>query len=364
MQQRIFPILTGIMKKQWFRYLYHFMFWLVSLSFFLIFYSNYNRDVQITFWITGMLLPLAIFMVYFFNYYLIPKFLYQKKYWRFTLYSFYTILSSFWLSMIMVLVLILLFLKRHTDYFDSSFIEPVFQIVGLYFVIFLAIAIKQIKRAFEMQQVNAELEKNRLETSLKLREAELKLLRAQIHPHFLFNTLNNLYGLTLEKSDMAPQLVLRLSDLMDYMLYKCQGNRVQLKKELEHLGNYIEIERIRYAQKLNLSFNVSGEIKNQQIAPMILLPFIENAFKHGVSKQVENPYVQISFKIDGNSLKLEVVNSKNKAVVFTEDYTKGIGLKNVRKRLELLYPEKYKLEIDPGETEFSVNLELKLETEK
>lgn len=309
-----------------------------------------------------MLLPVAVFIVYFFNNHLIPKFLNRKRYSRFALYSFYAVLGSLWLSVVIVMIVILLFLSRDPRYFDSSLLEPIFQIVGLYFVIFMAIAIKQIKRAFEMQQINAELEKNRLETNLKLREAELKLLRAQIHPHFLFNTLNNLYGLTLEKSDLAPQLVLRLSDLMDYMLYKCQGNRVLLKKELEHLGNYIEIERIRYAQKLNLNFTVSGELKNQQIAPMILLPFIENAFKHGVSNQIENPYVQISFKIDGNLLKLKVINSKNKIAVLSEDYSKGIGLKNVKKRLELLYPEKYKLKIDSTETEFSINLELELET--
>ncbi len=128
------------------------------------------------------------------------------------------------------------------------------------------------------------LEKNALTTELKLKEAELKLLKAQIHPHFLFNTLNNLYGLTLEKSDEAPDLVLRLSDILDYILYRCDEKYVPLTEEINMIKNYLEIEKIRYSEKLSLETNFPDKTSAFKIAPLILLPFIENAFKHGVSK--------------------------------------------------------------------------------
>ncbi len=350
-----------ITQKKWFRISYHLGFWVVSLFFFLLFYSNYNRDTRVTIWLTTMLLPLAIVLAYYFNYYLIPRFLYKKKYLRFCFYCFFAILTSLWLSMIVVLVVIILFLSREPDYFDSSLIEPVFQVVGLYFVIFLAIAIKQIKRAFEVQQLNAELELKRMEMGLKLKEAELKLLRSQIHPHFLFNTLNNLYGLTLEKSDLAPKLVLKLSDLMDYMLYRCNKPKVSLTNELENLKNYVEIERIRYNDKIKIDFEIDGKTDQLGIAPMLLLAFFENAFKHGISKSITKSFVDVKIKIEGNKLYLKLANSRTESSSKNEDYTQGIGLKNVKKRLQLIYPDKHRLKINPTTDRFEINLELTLD---
>jgi LytS/YehU family sensor histidine kinase len=243
---------------------------------------------------------------------------------------------------------------------DPTSIDVVFLLVGLYFVILAFVAIEQVKRAFQMKKENTRLEKIQLETELKLRESELKLLRAQVHPHFLFNTLNNLYGLTLEKSDLAPELVLKLSDLMDYMLYKCNKPKVPLKSELEHLRNYIEIERIRYGEKLKIDFEIEGDWEQLEIAPMLLLAFFENAFKHGASKSIENPFVKIIVRIQEQHFQLSITNSRNPAAHNNEEYTQGIGLKNVKKRLQLIYPQKHKLQILPMEATYKAELELTL----
>jgi len=224
----------------------------------------------------------------------------------------------------------------------------------------IAVAINQIKLAFRMQKQNADLEHKKLSAELKLKEAELKLLKAQIHPHFLFNTLNNLYGLALEKSDLTPDLVLRLSDLLDYMLYQCSQPKVSLKTELGHLHNYIQIEQIRYGKGLKLQINQKGESDSLQIAPMLLLPFVENAFKHGISKQVRDPFVRISIDIQDDYLKFSIENSKSNGVNTEDHYTKGIGLRNVKKRLELLYQDKYKLDIISENTSFMINFGISL----
>ena len=212
-----------------------------------------------------------------------------------------------------------------------------------------------------MQQEKNELEKMQLTTQLKLKEAELKLLKAQVHPHFLFNTLNNLYGLTLEKSDSAPQLVLQLSEILDYILYRCQAPKVQLKEDLYNLKNYIEIEKIRYSEKLKLEFDFPGDTGKLEIAPLILLPFVENAFKHGVSHFPGVAEVKIKASIVGKNLIFNIENSRNPLAKPTNNQSNGIGLINVKRRLELLYPQKHILTINEQPETFSVNLTLELE---
>ncbi|WP_163709186.1 sensor histidine kinase [Mangrovibacterium lignilyticum] len=337
----------------------HLFFWIISYLFFVLFFGRANRDYQSTVAFSAMLFPLAIATSYFLNYYLIPKFLYRAAYFRFILLLVYTLIFTLWFEVLISLFVFTIVSDFKLYKIDPSTFDIVFLLVGLYFVILAFIAIEQVKRAFEMKKENTRLMNQQLETELKLRESELKLLRAQIHPHFLFNTLNNLYGLTLEKSDLAPELVLKLSDLMDYMLYKCNKPLVQLSSEVEHLKNYIEIERIRYAQKIKIDFQVKGEAGNTEIAPMLLLAFFENAFKHGVSKSIVNPFVTIQLNIDEAVLHLNMVNSCNPASEKDDDYSRGIGLKNVRKRLELLYPN-HNLQIENKADTFEVDLRIPL----
>ena len=175
-------------------------------------------------------------------------------------------------------------------------------------------------------------------------EAELKFLKAQIHPHFLFNTLNNLYALTLKKSDDAPEVVLKLSGLLDYMLYEGSQSKVPLDHELKHLKNYIELERLRYGKKLRYTEKITGQITGQSIAPLILLPFVENSFKHGAGSGISQPEISIIINVTDAILTMEVSNTKlEHSDSCQTGCASGIGLSNVRRRLDLLYANSYSL---------------------
>ncbi len=342
------------------RVLSHLAFWIAAYFFFVVFYGRTSRDYQTTIIFVSFLFPVAIATTYLLIFYLIPKFLLQDRKALFFLLLAYLIIITGWLSELISLFIFIKIANYQVDSTAPISFDSISLIIGLYFVNLVAVAIKQVKRAFLMQQENTNLEQNKLAVELKLKEAELSLLKAQIHPHFLFNTLNNLYGLSLEKSDLTPDLVLRLSELLDYMLYKCSQPLVALQSELDHLQNYIQIEQIRYGTKLKLEIIQKGEADNLQIAPMLLLPFVENAFKHGTSKQINNPFIHISTDIQDKHLKFSIENSKNSHTEKEDNYTQGIGLKNVRKRLEFLYPEKYSLNISSEETTFKVDFKIEL----
>lgn len=191
----------------------------------------------------------------------------------------------------------------------------------------------------------------------KKAEAELQLLKAQIHPHFLFNTLNNIYSFSLESSPKTPEMILKLSSLLSYMLYDCKADEVLLEKEIEIMKNYIALEKERYANRLEVSINTEGDIKDKYISPLLLLPFLENAFKHGTSEQLEKPWLSIDIAVKQNMLRCKIVNSKNEMVL---PGGKGIGINNVQKRLQYLYHEKYDLKLNDEGDFFVVSLVIEL----
>jgi hypothetical protein len=346
--------------SKYYRIFSHLVFWFAAYLFFIVFYGSANRDYFLTQVFASMLFPLSIATTYFINYYLIPRFLFTKKYSRFILFSFYTLVISVWLELLISLSVFVFFGNYQIYKMDPSSFDAVLLFVGLYFIIIVATVIKLVQRSFQIQKNNIELHKKRYETELKLKEAELKLLKAQIHPHFLFNTLNNLYGLTLEKSDAAPDLVLRLSEILDYILYRCNEKQVQLSEEINNLKNYIGIEKIRYSEKLKLDLSFQSISENLNIAPLILLPFVENAFKHGVSNFPGTAFVIIKMNMLDKNLIFKIENTKNPIPNTNKTPTNGIGLINVKKRLELMYPEKYILSIDDKTDTFSVSLTLEL----
>ena len=185
--------------------------------------------------------------------------------------------------------------------------------------------------------------------------AELQLLKAQVHPHFLFNTLNNIYSFSLNKSPKTPGMILGLSSLLSYMLYECKSDQVLLQKELEVMKDYIELEKARYGDKIDISLNIEGDIKDKYIAPLLILPFLENAFKHGTSDQLEKPWLSMDIAVKHYDMHCKIANSKNN---FVPLHTSGIGIQNVKKRLELIYPGAYELKtIDEGDF-FVVSLQL------
>jgi sensor histidine kinase YesM len=222
----------------------------------------------------------------------------------------------------------------------------------MYPVVVLGTLIKFFKIWYKNQQRSQKLEQDKL-------QAELKFLKAQIHPHFLFNTLNNLYALTLKKSERAPEIVLKLSDLLNYMLYECNSELVPLKKEIELVENYVALEKLRYGDRLDASISVKVENPDLKITPMLILPFVENSFKHCVSGETENAWVSIDITLKKNQLTIKVDNSKSNTDNKDEQkYREGIGLKNVKRRLELLYEGVYELKILDTEESYLVVLRL------
>ncbi len=192
-------------------------------------------------------------------------------------------------------------------------------------------------------------------------QSELKFLKSQINPHFLFNTLNSLYALTLKKSDQAPEIVLKLSEMMRYMLYDCNEKQVSLQKEVAYMTNYLELEKLRHGKKMDINVEINGEIEDQYIAPLLFIPFIENCFKHGISNRIEGGYVNIKLDITTTDIRILVENSKSPMMPNASGKRSGgIGLINVKRRLELLYPTQYELDIEATPTIYRVILSLKL----
>ena len=200
-------------------------------------------------------------------------------------------------------------------------------------------------------------QKEFLEAQQEKITAQLQLLKAQLHPHFLFNTLNNIYGFALHSSPKTPEMILRLSSLLSYMLYECKGEQVLLDKEVEVMKNYIDLEKERYGDKIDISVNIVGDVTNKYITPLLILPFLENAFKHGTSEQLGKPWMSVDITVKENILKCKVVNSKNEVVPYHEN---GVGINNVKKRLELLYPGKYDLKLTDEGDFFVVSLLIEL----
>ena len=202
-----------------------------------------------------------------------------------------------------------------------------------------------------------------VKTNKILLENELKYLRSQIQPHFFFNTLNNLYSLTIDKSDKAPNLILKLSDLMKYFLYETGKEFQKLEKEINHIKDYIEIEKLRYDESLSISFVIKGEIKKKKIRPLLLIPLVENAFKHGARSSKLNGYINIDLKVEGDFLNFRVENSMTKINNKLKEQIGGIGLSNIKKRLELNYGEgNFDLKNFEEKNKYIAQLRVKLKT--
>jgi LytS/YehU family sensor histidine kinase len=308
-----------------------------------------------------MLLPITIATTYFLNYYLVPRFILQKKYLLFALYFIYTFIISITLALNVVLLTFVVIADFNVDNMVPASFNIIYLMAGNYLVVLFAVTIKLINHWYKMDNKNLLLAKQSMELELKLKEAELKLLKAQIHPHFLFNTLNNLYGLVLAGSENAPDIVLRISSLLDYMLYQSSKAFVSVEEEVQYVKDYIELERLRYAD-LVITIKEEGSFKDHKIAPMILQPFVENAFKHGISKDIGNQWLKIDIQLTNNRLNFNVENPRNNDLEIEKSgELEGIGLNNVRKRLEIIYIDRHNLDIQENSDVFRIKLQLELE---
>ncbi len=338
----------------------HSLFWLLLISVTTVTASMYDETFKIHLINNVSLLPVQIGAAYFLAYYQIPKLLLEKKYFFFLLSG---IGSIFVFSVLARLSVVYISEPLwRTNFVQESLWEIIYDWEYLFTVYFTTaylfsivfLIVKTIKEHFEQRHQLEILKKEKA-------TAELNFLKAQIHPHFLFNTLNNLYSLTLEKSDDAPEVVLKLSEMLDYMLYQCSDPTVEISKEVELMHNYIDLELLRYGDNLDFRFNKKIDNNSTQIAPLILLSLIENAFKHGASGNLINPTVHIDLKLENQKLFFKVFNTKpvleNQA---TKSNQKGLGATNINRQLSLMYPDNHQLTIDDKSDSYSLILEISL----
>jgi LytS/YehU family sensor histidine kinase len=217
------------------------------------------------------------------------------------------------------------------------------------------LAIKYYKNWYLKQQLSEQLNRQN-------KQAELQLLKAQVHPHFLFNTLNNIYSFVLTGDNRAGGLVDKLAGMIDYMRIEGENSFVQLDKELRLIKDYVGLEKVRYGDRLDLTVDISGNDQNKLIAPLLMIPFVENCFKHGASIMRGNQWIHLVINIQGNQLNFHLSNSKPLNPP-SQKNKRNIGLTNVKKRLELLYPDKHVLEINSSENIYEINLVLTLQEE-
>jgi LytS/YehU family sensor histidine kinase len=228
-------------------------------------------------------------------------------------------------------------------------------VVCVMLIVSLISGIKLIQHNYKSVLKNEDLKNKILQTQLQLKKQELSMLKMQIHPHFLFNSLNTIYGFALKKRDEAPEMILKLSNLLDYILYQIEKPTVFLENEINHLEDYISLEKLRFHDTLEVNLIKGDDISEMYIAPMLLIPFVENSFKHGAI--IDGCLaIMIGVKRNSEMLFFEVENS---VLEKTNDST-GIGLENIKKRLEMLYPNAYTLEINRTDKLFKVQLAINI----
>jgi len=360
-------------SAQW-RILRHLSFWLLWFLFQLLIYSfspspalqqqSFLHRLIITSPETLMYMIPSVFLAYTLMYLVIPKLVLPGRYGWATVCAIILVFITAALSAALSVTVIdylrhfnvdkispLVARESHPVFYVQFGVAMLAGLRGSITVGGVAAAIKLMKCFYERQQAALLLEKEKA-------NAELQMLKAQLHPHFLFNTLNNIYSFTQEVSEKASGMIMGLSQLLRYILYDCSKPLVPLEKELKMVSDYLNLESIRYDEGLDMSVQMP-KTTDLLIAPLMLLPFIENAFKHGASLVAENPWINLAIFINKNELSMTLINGKP---ITIKNLNPGIGVANVRKRLELLYPSQHELVINDEEEMYIVNLRVTLAT--
>ena len=312
---------------------YHFIFWISYFILNVVRWGSYYQDYWYSFKSNIVTVTLGMFLAYFHVYFLLPKLLFRKKIISYFLF-FLIALAVFYLVRTELIFLFInenVWPESQTPQSAYAFNHIlVVSLIGVYDV-GLATTVKLTADWIADRKRIEDLKSMQLKT-------ELQFLKAQIQPHFFFNTLNNLYALTLEKSEQAPDVVLKLSKIMEYILYDAKEPKVTLINEIKYIQNYIDLERLRHRDNVSVQIEINGNIEECLVPPLLFLPFIENCFKHGVKEgNILNVY--INFTIVNNLLKFYV---KNNFIAASENENNhGIGNKNVLRRLELLFKDKF-----------------------
>jgi len=324
----------------------HCIVWLFFLGLPYFFFNDDINIIHLSRYIFRSLLLVGIF--YTNSHFLIPVFLSKNK-------------IGFYILILLALIGIFIFLNALSElimqqYYSYRRHHSIFFHIPRSF--FAAVFILGLSTSYRMTIAWFDSERQKKELENEKLISELAFLKSQINPHFFFNTLNNLYSLAYKKSDETPDAIVKLSKLMRYMLYESNENRVFLSKEIEYINNYIDLQKLRLPGKVDIKFDVAGDAESLLIEPMLLIPFVENAFKHGIS-YAEDININISIAINQKEL---IFTSENKIFKHNSDEKdSGIGLLNVKRRLSLLYPGKHKILIKDNDDTFRVVLKICLE---
>lgn len=328
----------------------HIVFWIVLFGVYVFSYSGNQEYYHYYLKNTLLKFPFYIVAAYTFNYWQVPYYLNKKRTLLFILtllVTSYTISSLF----------------KYTLYLKDNYAMHLLNIPSYLSKTLMfytpALFIYAYKTYTKQQKAKNHLMKIQQE---KL-DTELKFLKAQLNPHFLFNTLNNLYSFVMTNSPKAGDMILQLSEILDYSLYKSQTRFININEELKCIENYISLEKIRYGKRLHVQFERKTPVLNTQISPLLLLSIVENAFKHGASGNLENPIIKISIEQIDNKLYFSVWNTKNKHLrgAMGDSYKEGIGLKNIKRQLNLLYPSEHKLSIIDKVDYFNLHLQITID---
>jgi len=329
---------------------YHSLFWILYFLFNVIRWGTYHQDYVHALYNNLIEFPLHIALAYVNIYYLIPKYL-PKKYVQYI-----ALISLGVLAAVLGRMVVEDFfaVSPNNNLTTGQYILEL--VIGEVYVQGFITAFKFLldwgrnqKRMRELQKVNY--------------ETELNFLRSQVQPHFFFNTLNNLYSLALDKSDLAPETVLKLSDLMSYVIYEGKRRQVSLSREITYIQNYLDLERLRFGDKLKVSFVVHGQVEDQKVPPLLTLPFIENSFKHGVGDKIEEVTIDIGIDVREEGVIFTISNRKFETLTPSPSQYhhlghRGVGIKNVKRRLKLIYGDQYHLEINDETDNYTVTLNI------
>ncbi len=327
-----------------YRWVVHVAFWLFVLGFYGIFFGRANSNYLQTLFFVGLLMPVTIAATYFLNYTLVPNYLMKERYGFFLLYFLYVLVGSLFLEMMVAMLTFIVMAKVNIHDMSPASIDLFLILTSLLLVIFLTMAIKMVLHWRKSKEDYQQLMRDKVET-------ELKFLKTQLNPHFLFNTLNNLYYLSTEKSDLAPKAILALSEILDYVLHSGRTIFIPLSKELKQAENFISLESLRYDDRIEITKDFSGDIDKFLIPPMTLITLIENAFKHGVMPIGGRTWISMSIREENGVLEVNIKNSYQNA-----HSGKGIGLQNLRSQLHHLYGADYSLNTREQESQYEVSL--------
>jgi len=331
-------------RKRW---VLHGLFWLGVFAFYVLFFGRRHNNYLQTFFFVGLLLPVTMGATYLINYYLVPVYLLKERYLRFFVYCAYTLLGILLLEMIVATVTLLIMAGLNVQNMAPASFDFVFLLTSLLLVAFLAVAIKMMLHWRQSKEDYQRLMREKVET-------ELRFLKTQLNPHFLFNTLNNLYYLSTEKSDQTPRAILALSEILDYVLHASRSATVAALNECRQVENYVALEKLRYGDRARIVLEWKGSLEQHSVPPMMLMTLMENAFKHGVMPLPAGAWINCRVTGDADTLTIEVENSQREAKPGF-----GIGLQNLRSQLDLLYPNRYSWQVLSEPNRFSVAIMLK-----